>query len=151
MKIVDGLIGGLAGAISITIIHEIVRKIYPDAPRLDRLGEQGAVKLMEKTTGEKPAKKDMYGAALAGDLIANALYYGVAAANAKHPIRRGGILGVTAGIGAVGLPGKMGLDKEYTAGSFQKKIITVGLYTLGGIIAGAAVNFFRSDRPKIKR
>ena len=52
MKIVDGLIGGLAGAISITIIHEIVRKIYPDAPRLDLLGEQGAVKLMEKTTGE---------------------------------------------------------------------------------------------------
>lgn len=146
MKIVDGLIGGLAGAISITIIHELTKKVFPDAPRLDKLGEQATAKLVGKVTGETPPKKDVYGAALAGDLIANALYYGFAAAGSKHPIRTAGVLGITAGVGALKLPAKMGLKEEYTSGNFQRKLITVGLYTLGGIIAGAAVNLFRAKR-----
>lgn len=146
MKIVDGLIGGLAGALGVTIAHELVKKWVPDAPRLDKLGEQGAAKLVEKATGERPKQKDMYAPALAADLVANALYYGFAAANTKHPIRTAGALGITAGLGAVNLPSKMGLNGQHTAGSFQKKLITIGLYTLGGIIAGVAVNMFREKK-----
>ena len=144
MKIVDGLIGGLAGAISITLIHELTRKIYPEAPRLDRLGEQATAKIIGKVKGDAPPQKDLYGPALAGDLIANALYYGLAAANTKHPVKTAGALGITAGLGAITLPSKMGLKEEFTSGTLQKKLITVGLYTLGGIIAGSVVNFFRS-------
>jgi hypothetical protein len=146
MKIVDGLIGGLAGALGVTIAHELVKKWVPDAPRLDLLGEQGAAKVVESATGERPKQKDMYVPALAADLVANALYYGFAAANTKHPIRTAGVLGVTAGLGAIKLPSKLGLKDEYTSGTLQKKLITVGLYTLGGIIAGLAINFFRERK-----
>lgn len=144
MKIIDGLIGGLAGAISITLIHELVRKAYPGAPRLDKLGEQATAKLIGKATGEHPKEKDLYGPVMAGELIANALYYGLAAANSKHPVKTAGALGITAGLGAINLPSKMGLKDEYAAGTLQRKIITVGLYTLGGVIAGTVVNFFRN-------
>lgn len=143
MKIVDGLIGGLAGAIGITLIHELTRKLYDDAPRLDKLGEQALQKVMHKTTDEAPPQKELYGPAMAGDLIANALYYGIAAAGTKHPVKTAGFLGISAGLGAISLPSKMGLNEEYAAGTLQKKIITVGLYTLGGIIAGSVVNWIR--------
>ena len=146
MKIIDGLIGGMAGAIGVTLLHELTRKIYPDAPRLDLLGEQATAKVIKKATGESPKESNLYGTALAGDLIANALYYGLAAANAKHPIRTGGTLGITAGLGAISLPGKMGLNTEHASGSLQRKLITVGLYTLGGIIAGTVVHYFRGGR-----
>ncbi len=143
MKIVDGLIGGLAGALGVTIIHEITRKLYPDAPRLDLLGEQATSKLMKKAAGTAPTGTALYGTAMAGDLIANALYYGLAAANTKHPVRSGATLGITAGLGALKLPSKMGLDKNHAAGTIQRKLITVALYTIGGIIAGATVKYFR--------
>src|SRR5688500_8084098 len=110
MKLLDGLIGGLAGAIGITIIHEITRKIYPEAPRLDKLGEQAVQKIVGKTTGHEPAEKEMYGPAMAGDLIANALYYGLAASGTKHPVKTAGLLGISAGLGAISLPSKMGLN-----------------------------------------
>ena len=144
MKIIDGLIGGLAGAIGITLVHELTRKIYPDAPRLDKLGEQAVQKFVNKTTGDAPPQKELYGPALAGDLIANALYYGFAAAGTKHPVKTAGFLGISAGLGAISLPSKMGLNEELTSGTLQKKLITVGLYTLGGIIAGSVVNFMRN-------
>ncbi|NII24485.1 hypothetical protein HB364_05315 [Pseudoflavitalea sp. X16] len=40
MKLLTSLAGGLAGAISVTILHELVRKIDPSAPRPGRLGER---------------------------------------------------------------------------------------------------------------
>jgi len=151
MKLIDGLIGGLAGAISITLIHEITRKLYAGAPRLDLLGEQAAQKVMKKTTGNEQPKEDLYGPALAGDLIANALYYGLAASGTKHPIKSAGLLGFSAGLGAITLPSKMGLREEFVSGTLQKKLITVGLYTLGGIIAGGVVNLVRSGEVKRAR
>lgn len=139
MKLLDGLIGGLAGALSVTLLHELLRKVYSGAPRLDLLGEEATSKIIRATGHEVPDEKTLYSTALAGDVAANALYYGIAAANAKHPIRTATIMGITAGLGAISLPSKIGLDDQHSAATTEKKLITLGLYTIGGLIAGIVV------------
>lgn len=144
MKMIDGLIGGLAGAISVTLLHELTRKMFDGAPRLDLLGEQATAKVIRSVKGDAPDEKKLYGPALAGDLAANALYYGFSAANAKHPLRTAAVLGISAGLGAVSVPDKIGLNGEHTAGTIEKKLITVALYTIGGLVTGAVISLMRS-------
>src|SRR5687767_235124 len=119
MKLLDGLIGGLAGALSVTLLHETLRKVYPGAPRLDLLGEQATSKIIKATGHEPPAEDKLYGTALVGDVAANALYYGFAAANAKHPVRTAAILGITAGLGAISIPSKIGLSDQHSAATTE--------------------------------
>ena len=38
MKATTALAGGLAGAATITLIHESIKRVVPEAPRMDRLG-----------------------------------------------------------------------------------------------------------------
>jgi len=143
MRLVDGLIGGLAGALSVTILHELTRKYYAGAPRLDKLGEQAAEKIIEATGNKAPNEKELYGPAMAGDLVANALYYGFAAANTKNPVRTAGILGVSAGLGAINLPGTLGLNEKHASGTTERKLITLALYTIGGLVTGAVIKMMQ--------
>lgn len=145
MKLLNGIISGLAGAISVTLLHELTRKIYPGAPRLDRLGEQATAKLIKSAGGNAPSEEKLYGPALVSDVAANALYFGIAAANAKHPVRTATIMGITAGLGAINLPSKLGLNKEFSAGTKEQKFITLALYTIGGIITGAVVKMMNKQ------
>lgn len=146
MKILDGLIGGLAGALSVTLLHELTKKLYKGAPRLDLLGEQATSKLLHRSGAEVPEGNKLYGVAMAGDLIANTLYYGLSAANTKHPIKTAGILGISAGLGAINLPDKAGLNADYAAGTRERKLITFALYTIGGIVTGVVVNMMKNQR-----
>jgi hypothetical protein len=144
MKIIDGLIGGLAGAISVTLLHELTRKIYKGAPRLDLLGEQATAKAIGAVTGNTPDENKLYGAALAGDLAANALYYGFSAANAKNPFRTATILGISAGLGAITVPSKIGLSGEHAAATTERKLVTLALYTIGGMVTGMVMNMLKA-------
>ena len=44
MKTIAALGGGLAGAAAVTLLHETVRRIVPEAPRMDLLGKQALSK-----------------------------------------------------------------------------------------------------------
>ena len=48
MKVLEALAGGLAGACVLTIAHESLRRVVPEAPRMDILGMRAIAKLMEK-------------------------------------------------------------------------------------------------------
>ncbi|HLA53170.1 MAG TPA: hypothetical protein VK618_07690 [Flavitalea sp.] len=139
MRILYALLGGLAGAAAVTIAHELIRKNYSGAPRLDKLGEEAAAKLINATGNKAPNEEDLYVPTLTADIISNAFYFGLATVRAKNPLMAGLTAGAAAGIGAIKLPAKLGLDPEYTAGTNEKKGITIGLYTLGGILAGVIV------------
>lgn len=154
MKLLISLAGGLAGAISVTILHELIRKIDPSAPRLDRLGEQATARLMEKTGHQPPEGRSLHTSAMVGDIVGNTLYYSLAGTRMKKAMSTGGMLGLSAGIGALKLPGKLGLNEGHTSLTNKRRWMTVGLYVTGGLIAAGVIKWLEkksSKKPVVSR
>ena len=78
MKASTVFAGGLAGATAVTLIHESIKAVVPQAPRMDRLGMQAIAKGLRKANKEVPNQKALFTMAMAGDLVSNALYYSAA-------------------------------------------------------------------------
>lgn len=130
---------GLAGAIALNLLHETVRQFVPSAPRADLLGERSIKKGYETAGAEPPTGNSLYAQAMIGDVISNALYYSLAGLGARRPILTGAALGALAGVGAVTLPGPMGLGEAPTKRTNATIAMTIGWYLLGGIVAGAVL------------
>ncbi|WP_276479492.1 hypothetical protein [Paraflavitalea pollutisoli] len=142
MKLLTSLAGGLAGALAVTLLHELTRKMgTSNAPRLDTLGEQATAKLIEKTGHDAPTGSKLHNTALAGDILANTLYYSLAGARMNKAMSTGGILGLSAGIGALKLPGVLGLSEDKTNSSPKQRWLTIGLYVAGGLIAAGVTRW----------
>lgn len=137
------LLAGFAGALTTTVLHELTRKNVADAPRLDLLGEEATAKTIEAAGVTAPEGDNLYWTSLAGDVFTNTLYYSIVGLKKQSFVSAGIGLGMSAGVGAVQLPGKMGLDEEHTAGSQQKKLITIGLYAIGGLVTGMVMRKLR--------
>lgn len=135
---VAALSGGLAGACALTLLHETVRRLHPDAPRMDLLGMQAIAKVMRKAGAEPPAEDKLFGWTMAGDIVSNALYYSIIGAG-KNTWLNGSVLGLAAGIGGVTLPGPLGLDEAPSNRTPQTKAMTVAWYLVGGLVAAAAI------------
>lgn len=138
MNAESALEGGLTGATTLTILHEIVRFIDNDAPRMDELGKQAIAKIFSKFNLDVPDEDQLYLITSASELISNGLFYSLLGAGAKeNALVRGALLGLTAGAGAVFLPGKLGLDNSASDRTLKTKVMTVAWYVIGGIIAAA--------------
>lgn len=146
MKTVNALASGLAGACVITAIHETMRRVLPDAPRMDILGMRAIEKLMYSADTAPPEDDDkLHTWAMVGDIISNSLYYSfTGTGKSKSAWLRGALLGTGAGIGAVLLPGPLGLGEKPSGRTPQTQAMAVGLYLIGGL-AAAAVSFFLAD------
>jgi hypothetical protein len=130
---------GLVGACALTAAHQLARGTLRDAPRMDVLGERAIVKTAAAVGLPAPSAGQLYPAALAGDVVANSLYYSlVGAASRESALACGALLGLVAGIGAVALPGPLGLGTDASARTTTTAALTVGLYLLGGLAAGLA-------------
>lgn len=152
MKAVIALESGLAGALALTAVHETVKRINPNAPRMDFLGMNALAKVLHSFGRKQPSERNLFVWTLAGDLAANAIYYSLSASNKnKYTWIRGLILGMTAGLGAVMLPGPLGLNKEYSRHTLQTKILTVGLYVAGGVVTAAVSSILNNRSKKRKR
>lgn len=135
-------IGGLAGACTLTLLNESIRKIDKDAPRLDLLGTNAVAKLAKGSIHPGDAKK----ASLAGDLITNSLYYGMAdAGNKSKTLVRGTLLGLGAGLGALTLAKPLGLDARMAQTSAKTKALTVAWYLVSGLVAAAMINLLNKS------
>ncbi|TPE45254.1 hypothetical protein [Pontibacter mangrovi] len=134
---IKAVAGGLAGACVLTLVHETVRRLVPDAPRMDVLGMRAISKLM-KMSGEEPPqdKGELHNWSLVGDILSNSVYYSLAGTG-KDAWWRGAVLGAAAGAGAVLLPGPLGLGKEPSNRTSQTQAMTIGYYLLGGMVAAA--------------
>src|SRR3954469_25305689 len=99
---VKAMLSGLVGAAAVTAIHESVRRIRSDAPRLDTLGRRAIAGGMEAVGMEPPGEDRLQAAALAGDLVSNSLFYAlVGVGKPSGALARGAALGAAAGLGAV--------------------------------------------------
>lgn len=134
--------GGLIGACAITLIHESVKKIVPQAPRMDLLGMEALGRAFTGSGKLPPSPKKLYRMALVGDLVSNALYYSVAGIGSqKYVWARGAALGIAAGLGALLVPQRMGLAFSPSHRTKASQSMTLGLYVVGGIVAAAAMTW----------
>lgn len=143
MNLLKALGSGLAGALALTVLHESVRQIRPDAPRADILGMRAIEKAIVKAGDTPPPDDQLHRMALVGDIASNSLYYSLVGVNAgRHSWLIGPALGVLAGIGAITLPGPMGLGEAPTERTPQTKAMTLLWYTAGGVIAALTYRLF---------
>ena len=138
MKILKAILAGFAGAAALNILHETVRRFDADAPRVDLLGEEALTRSMNSLNLEPPKGNNLYVATLAGDVISNGIYYSaVGMAGSKNIYLKGAVAGLTAGLGAIKLPDKLGLDDKPVTKTDKTKILTVAWYLIGGLVTAA--------------
>ncbi|WP_131725515.1 MULTISPECIES: hypothetical protein [unclassified Chryseobacterium] len=122
------MIAGLGGAVALNLLHEVVRKTCKDVPHINELGEEALSKMTDGTAMKITNPDQLYAATLAGDVISNSVYYATTATT--HDFASG----LLAGVGAIALPQKLGLDPDPVAGTTRKKVMTVGYYLFGAIV-----------------
>jgi hypothetical protein len=150
MKPTTALAGGLAGACAVTLIHETVKRVMPEPPRMDLLGMNAISKGLKKAGIHPPDSRALFAWALTGDLVSNALYYSLAGIGKRENVWvRGALLGLAAGAGAVFLPKPLGLSEKYSNKSTSTKLMTIGLYVAGALVTTAVLRL--AERRKVKR
>jgi len=132
------LAGGLAGTITVASLHEALRRITPNAPRMDQLDIDLLRKGLKSMNKKVPEENELQRWAVGGELLCDTAYFSMAAVGGKKRIwLYGALLGLAAGISAVVLPKSLGLPEESSNKTFGTKIMTVGLYLIGGLAAAA--------------
>ncbi len=123
------ILAGLGGAIALNLLHETIRKNFDNVPEVNKVGEEALNKVLDKVDMQITNHDQLYAATLAGYVISNSIYYATTATTGFSITS-----GVVAGLGAVMLPEKMGLNDEPVAETTQKKVMTVGYYLFGAIV-----------------
>lgn len=140
-----GLIG-LAGAVTVTVLNESVRRILPHTPRVEVIGERALAGSLDTLGVDPPHGEVLYRWTLLGDLVSNTLYYGMVGLGGQQGTwRRGGLYGLAAGVGAVVLPRPLGLGRQPGARSPITPLLTAGWYLAGGFMAAAAAQQLKSE------
>jgi len=138
METSTSIASGLAGATALTLLHESIRRVDPDAPRMDLLGMNALSNILKSMHTKPPTSNKLYWITMAGDMVSNSVYYSaVGIGDKKNVWLRGAFLGLSAGIGAVLLPKPLGLNESYSNRTTETKVLTVGLYLFGGLLTAA--------------
>lgn len=58
------------------------------------------------------------------------------------------MLGLAAGVAAITLPGSLGLDERQSARTTETKLMTVGLYVAGALVATAIMRLMAKKKHK---
>jgi hypothetical protein len=146
MRLLPSLAAGFAGAVALTALHEVARRLRPhDAPRMDVLGERGLRKLLHLADLPQPSEGVAYSATMLGDILSNGFYYSLVGSGPRS-LSRGLLLGAAAGVGGVVLPGPLGLGEAPSNRTPQTQAMTVAWYTVGGLVAGAVAQALRHRR-----
>ena len=139
MALLKALASGAVGATALTIVHETVRRLVPNAPRVDVLGMRAIARPMRELGQEPPPRDTLFYLALVGDLVSNSLYYSLIGLGSRKDVwRRGAALGLTAGVAGVLLPGPLGLGHQPGQRFPATQVMTVAWYLIGGLAAAAA-------------
>ena len=140
MNFVKSLIAGFAGAAALNILHEGMRKLDPEAPRLDLVGEEALKKSAEALDLKPPAGKSLYGITLAGDVLTNASYFAaIGMGGRKFMLLRAIGAGLSAGFAAVKAPKPMGLNEKHVANTEKREIMTVAYYVFGALVTAGVL------------
>lgn len=128
------LLSGAAAAVSLTILHQLSRRIVPHSPRADILGMRAIARASRALGAEPPGHLHRW--ALAGDLLTNTAYYGTVGLAPRSPVWMGAAAGALAAAGLLALPGPMGLGSAPVNRTIQTQLLGAALYLSAGLIAG---------------
>lgn len=146
MSFLRALGSGLVGAVALNLLHETARQFIADAPRVDVLGKRAIAAAYDATGHEPPPDDELYALAMAGDIVSNSLYYSlVGMGDRRNALLCGALLGFGAGVGAVALPGKLGLGSAPSARTPATQAMTIAWYTVGGLAAAAAYRMLSDE------
>jgi hypothetical protein len=149
MKPLTAFGGGLAGACAVTLIHETVKRVVPEAPRMDRLGMNAISKGLKAAGLKKPSQTQLFTMSLAGDFVSNAVFYSLAGfGKDKNVWVKSSLLGLAAGLSAVVLPGPLGLEEKYSTRTTSTKLMTIGLYVAGALVSTAIMRLMEKRKEK---
>jgi hypothetical protein len=157
MKLASAIEGGVTGATTLSLLQEALHKIDAKAPR-PLLHKSGILKQLKKHSGKGNNHK-LY-IKLAGELLGNAAFFGMAGlGKRKNAVLTGGLLGAAAGLGTAflqddeeGKDGFEGIQNGFTRAELEKKMLTVALYTAGGLLSGFAIKKLKKKSlKKIRR
>ena len=142
MNFGKSLIAGFAGAAALNILHETMRKLDNEAPRLDLLGEQAVKKSAEMLDIDPPTGNKLYGVTMAGDILTNAAYFAaIGMGGKKYMLLRAIGAGVSAGVTALKAPESLGLNEKYVANSEKRELLTVAYYVFGALVTAGVLGF----------
>ena len=138
MKASAALAGGLAGTLTVASLHEALKRVTHDAPRMDLLNIELIRKGLKSMNKEVPKKDELERWAVGGELLCDTAYYGLAGMGGKKGVwLRGALLGLVAGVTAVVLPKPLGLSEEPSNKTSATQLMTIGLYLMGGLATSA--------------
>jgi len=142
------LVSGAIGAGVLTAIHQAAQRVRDDAPRMDVVGMEVIERTLARAGATVPGREQLFYPTLAGDLIANGIYYSVVpAASARQTWTRALALGLIAGAGALLLPRYVASGDPPHSHGVANQVMTVAWYTAGAIATAACAEWFRrSDR-----
>jgi hypothetical protein len=135
----ESLLSGVAGAATLTAVHQAARALTDAAPRMDVVGMRALARGMNASGAAAPTHSGLYYATLAGDLIGNSAYYSLATTYS-----RGAALGLLAGLGALFLPERLGLGTPPKSELLSNQVMTVAWYVAGGLAAAATAHWLAS-------
>lgn len=136
---VRALLSGLTGAATVNLLNEGARRVSQHAPRMEVIGERALQRSLRLADVKPPRGRALYRWALAGDVAGNTFYYSLAGLGSRRGARRrGAVLGLLAGLGAVFLTKPLGLGRQPDEDTPVTQALTVAWYTAAGIAAGAA-------------
>ena len=129
----NNLLAGLGGAIVLTILNESLKNVSGDMPRIELVGEEAVQKTAAFFGVEVNDQDTLYGASLVGDLLSNTTYFSLISGEGSGLWTKAASAGIVAGLGAVNLPDKLGLDDEPVAKSTNTKLLTTAYYLAGAL------------------
>ena len=137
---IGGALGsGLAGAATLTAVHETARRRMRNAPRMDVIGMRALGRTMERAGLRRPPQRTLFRETMVGDIVSNTVWYSLVALGSPERVwRRGLLLGLAAGAGAVVLPPMLGLGRSPGTRTPRTQVLTVAWYVAGGLAAAAA-------------
>jgi hypothetical protein len=149
MKVSAGFAGGIAGTLAVASLHEALKRVTPDAPRMDVLDMELIRKGLRIMHKEAPGEDELQRWAVGGELFCDTAYYGLTAMGGKKRVWfRGALLGLVAGVTAVLLPKPLGLPEEPSNKTTGTQLMTIGLYLMGGLVAAAVTQLVDNSQCK---
>src|SRR6476620_7483686 len=98
MKVSAALAGGLAGTLTVASLHEALKRVAHDAPRMDLLDMALIRKGLKSMNKRVPKEDELQRWAVAGELVCDTTYYSMAGMGDKKGVwLRAALLGLAAG------------------------------------------------------
>lgn len=146
-KLANALEGGLAGATTLSLLTNTLRKIDGHNRHTTLFEGKKLKKRFKKAGSKKPLKAVGQYVGLAGDLLGSTAFLGISPLRKKkNALLRGAVLGTAAGLGAVLLRGDDDKSKRHDdplsedpQNQLLTQVLEVGLYAIGGMIAAKVI------------